>query len=86
MAQLGHRALAGADIDALIQEAVQMVARELGAPYVSLVECSEVGDAYVQRAGAGLPAASPLRRLLTLTDVGAVAPMHESLAEALEGP
>ncbi|MBA3852224.1 MAG: STAS domain-containing protein [Chloroflexi bacterium] len=33
-----------------------------------------------------VPAASPLRRLLTLTDVGAVAPMHESLAEALEGP
>ena len=55
VAQLGHRALAGADIDALMQEAVQMVATELGAPFVSLVECSEVGDAYVQRAGAGLP-------------------------------
>jgi anti-anti-sigma factor len=33
-----------------------------------------------------VPATSPLRRLLTLTDVGAVAPMHESLAEALAGP
>ena len=30
-----------------------------------------------------VPLDSPLRRLLTLTDVGAVAPMHESLAEAL---
>ena len=33
-----------------------------------------------------VPATSPLRRLLTLTDVGAVAPMHETLAEALGGP
>jgi len=33
-----------------------------------------------------VPATSPLRRLLTLTDVGAVAPMHESLARALGGP
>ena len=33
-----------------------------------------------------VPPTSPLRRLLTLTDVGAVAPMHESLAEALGGP
>jgi len=32
-----------------------------------------------------VPATSPLRRLLTLTDVGAVAPMHESLAQALAG-
>lgn len=32
-----------------------------------------------------VPATSPLRRLLTLTDVGSVAPMHESLAEALDG-
>ena len=33
-----------------------------------------------------VPATSPLLRLLTLTDVGTVAPMHESLAEALGGP
>jgi anti-anti-sigma factor len=33
-----------------------------------------------------VPPESPLRRLLTLTDVGSVAPMHESLAEALAGP
>ena len=32
-----------------------------------------------------VPPGSPLRRMLTLTDVGAVAPMHESLAEALDG-
>ena len=30
-----------------------------------------------------VPPTSPLRRLLTLTDVGAVATMHESLDEAL---
>ena len=31
-----------------------------------------------------VPPSSPLRRLLALTDVAAVAPMHESLAEALD--
>ena len=31
-----------------------------------------------------VPADSPLRRVLTLTDLGAVAPMHHSLAEALD--
>lgn len=31
-----------------------------------------------------VPPASPLRRLLMLTDVGSVAPMHESLAQALD--
>ena len=30
-----------------------------------------------------VPAGSPLTRLLTLTDVGSVAPIHASLAEAL---
>ena len=30
-----------------------------------------------------VPPSSPLRRLLALTEVGAVAPVHESLAEAL---
>ncbi len=33
-----------------------------------------------------VPADSPLRRVLTLTDVGAVAQIHETLARALEGP
>lgn len=31
-----------------------------------------------------LPPTSPLRRLLTLTDVGAVAPLHDSLDEAID--
>ena len=31
-----------------------------------------------------VPSSSPLRRLLALTDVESVAPMHESLAEALD--
>lgn len=31
-----------------------------------------------------VPSSSPLRRLLTLIDVGSVAPMHESLDAALQ--
>ena len=33
-----------------------------------------------------LPGSSPLRRVLELTEIGAVAPVHESLDEALEPP
>lgn len=37
-----------------------------------------------QRLRLVVPGASPLRRLLTVCDVGAVATMHESLAQALD--
>ncbi len=37
-----------------------------------------------QRLRLVVPPSSPLRRLLTVCDVGAVAPMHESLAQALD--
>ena len=55
VAELGNRALAGVGLDDLMDEAVEAVAKELGAPIVSLFEFSEKKRAFVERAGVGLP-------------------------------
>ncbi len=55
VAELGHRSLAGADVDELMHEAVRIVATELGAPFVSLVEYAQERGGFVERASAGLP-------------------------------
>ena len=39
-----------------------------------------------QRLRLVLPSSSPLKRVLELTDIGSVAPVHESLEDALEPP
>ncbi len=53
VAWLGRRALAHMDLDELVDEAVKMVAVELDAPLVSVLELTAEGDELLLRAGAG---------------------------------
>lgn len=55
VAELGRRALADTAVEDLMQTAVDEVAAELGAPFVSLAERSEEDDGFVVRAAVGLP-------------------------------
>lgn len=55
MAEFGRHALTGASLVALGEEAVQLVASELGVPYVTLFEAVESGGEVVVRASVGLP-------------------------------
>ena len=55
VADLGRRALAGTDLDELMDGAVWMVAAELHAPFVSLVEWREEEGRFTERAAVGLP-------------------------------
>ena len=57
VADLGRHALAGTDLNELMDGAVWMVAAELHAPFVSLVEWREDQGRFVERAGVGLPEA-----------------------------
>ena len=51
VAELGQRALSGADVPALLDEAVRLVASALGVEYASVLEQRE--DAFLFRAGVG---------------------------------
>ncbi|MGH2796367.1 MAG: SpoIIE family protein phosphatase [Thermoleophilaceae bacterium] len=55
VAELGQRALAGLQLDDLIDEAVVHVARELGTDYVSVLELTRDRRGLSIRAGHGLP-------------------------------
>jgi PAS domain S-box-containing protein len=55
VADLGQRALAGLPLDALIDEAVAALTRELGSDYVSVLELTGDGRGLSIRAGRGLP-------------------------------
>src|SRR6187402_2506851 len=55
LAKLGQDALSGADFDALLEEAVQVAARELEADHVAILERTRDGAGMLARAGAGLP-------------------------------
>ena len=55
MAELGQRALAGLPLEELLDEAVAVSARELGAEFVSLLELTGDGRRLLIRAGHGWP-------------------------------
>ena len=55
VADLGQRALAGMDVDALLEEAVGGAGRELGTEYVSGLELTGDGKGLLVRAGLGWP-------------------------------
>ena len=55
VAQLGQRALAGADLAALLQQASSLVQRILAADYCSILQPSEDGTELVATASAGWP-------------------------------
>jgi len=56
VAVLGQRAIAGAEMPALLQEAVEMAARLLGVEYTSILELLPGGLELVPRAAVGMPA------------------------------
>jgi PAS domain S-box-containing protein len=56
LAALGQRALSGADLDALLDEAAAVAARELEADQVAILERTRDGQGMLARAGVGLPA------------------------------
>jgi GAF domain-containing protein len=53
VAELGQRALAGLELERLLDEAVRRVTDELGAPYVAVLELQAGGEELLMRAGAG---------------------------------
>ncbi|MFE1747354.1 EAL domain-containing protein [Coleofasciculus sp. H7-2] len=53
VAQLGQRALSGTNLDALMQEAVTLVAQTLEVPYCQVLELMPGGNAFFLRAGIG---------------------------------
>jgi GAF domain-containing protein len=55
VAELGQRALAGLDLDELIQDAAACAARELRTEFASVLELTGDGLGLVIRAGCGLP-------------------------------
>src|SRR5215210_2069117 len=55
VAELAQRALEGADIDGLMNEAAAAVARELEVEHVALLELTGDGRGLLARAGVGLP-------------------------------
>jgi PAS domain S-box-containing protein len=55
VAELGQRALAGAPLDELIQQAVEGSARELETDYASVLELTGDGRGMLVRAGVGFP-------------------------------
>jgi len=55
VAELGQRALAGLELEELIEDAVQVVVRELGSDYVSVLELTGDGRGMHVRAGHGFP-------------------------------
>jgi len=55
VAEFGRRALSGASLHALSEEAVQLVADQLGVPYVTILETVEGRSELAARASVGLP-------------------------------
>src|SRR5688500_4938301 len=55
VAELGQRALAGLDLDDLIDDAVAVVVQVLGSDYVSVLELTGDGRGMHVRAGHGFP-------------------------------
>jgi len=55
VAELGQRALAGTDLDELLREVCEAVARELAIEFASLFELTGDGRALLVRAGHGVP-------------------------------
>ena len=61
VAQLGQRALAGADLDTLLREAVELLCATLGAEFCKVLELAAEGSQLVTRASVGWPCgAQPL--------------------------
>src|SRR5262249_41144927 len=53
IAELGRRALVGADLDALLDEATHVVSKTLGFPLAAVLEAPSGGESFRLRAGAG---------------------------------
>lgn len=64
VAELGRRALAGMPLGELMDEAVRVVATELGAPLVTILEPGDDDGALLARAAVGMPDEPAQRRLL----------------------
>jgi PAS domain S-box-containing protein len=55
IATFGQRALAGMELEILLDEATELVERELGTDYVAALELTGDGEGLLARAGRGLP-------------------------------
>ena len=68
IAKLGQRALAGIDLDTLMDEAVTLVAQALRVQYCGVLELLPDGNHLLLQAGAGWPTASPEAALIHLDE------------------